>query len=57
MGTPPEGVTIDSITLDKKEATITGNEEDLNTTEKCKSRSGCKQNKRKYGIDPSCYYS
>ena len=32
IGSPPEGVTIDSITLDKKEATIKGNETDLNTT-------------------------
>jgi YbbR domain-containing protein len=32
VGSPPEGVTIDSITLDKKEATITGNEGILNTT-------------------------
>lgn len=32
IGSPPEGVTINSITLDKKEATIKGNENDLNTT-------------------------
>ena len=32
-GTSPTGVTIDSITLDKNEATITGSEDNLNKTE------------------------
>ena len=32
-GTSPTGVTIDSITLDKNEATITGSEDTLNKTE------------------------
>lgn len=33
-GTPPDGVTIDSIVLDNKEAKISGSEEALNATEK-----------------------
>ncbi|MBB6447884.1 CdaR family protein [Bacillus benzoevorans] len=33
-GTPPDGVTIDSITLDTKEVKISGSEEVLNATEK-----------------------
>jgi YbbR domain-containing protein len=32
-GTPPDGITIDSITLDKKEANISGSEEALKITE------------------------
>ena len=32
-GTPPDGVVIDSIALDKKEAKISGSEEALNATE------------------------
>ena len=35
-GTSPEDVTIDSITLDKNEATISGNEDNLNKTENVK---------------------
>ena len=32
-GSPPEGIVIDSISLDKKEATISGNKETLNKVE------------------------
>ena len=35
-GTPPADVTIDSITLDKNEATISGSEDNLNKTENVK---------------------
>jgi YbbR domain-containing protein len=35
-GSPPEGVVIDSISLDKKEATISGNKETLNKVENVK---------------------
>ena len=35
-GTSPEDVTIDSITLDKNEATISGSEDNLNKTENVK---------------------
>ena len=35
-GTAPADITIDSITLDKNEATISGSEDNLNKTEKVK---------------------